>query len=122
MYLPHNRRPSTRDLILLNRLLDHPTVQISPDLHNNPSLVKAHAPSVSVVEFQSWFTSKYVCQTSCLFFKCFSNSESHTGGGDQLTTLTFSNSNKLHSRPLLIPAPNHIADFELQAGRFHDGA
>jgi hypothetical protein len=48
-----NRSAIARDLILLNGLLHHPAVQVRTNLDDRTGLIKAHAPGVRVVEFQS---------------------------------------------------------------------
>jgi hypothetical protein len=108
-----NRRPPTRNLILLHRLLNHPTIQISPNLHDHPGLVEANAPSVRVVKLQpfSSMSAQYRIAT-----------QKPQGRQTELTTLALGHSNQLDRRPILLAAPNHIADFEHDARRFHQGA
>ena len=49
----------TPTLIRLNSLLNHPTVQIRPYLHNCSTLIKSHAPGIGVVEFEPVFALRH---------------------------------------------------------------
>ena len=44
----------TRHLILLNRLLHHPAIEVSPNFDDHAMLIKSHDPRIRVVELHAY--------------------------------------------------------------------